>query len=461
MDVPVRRFSFLKGAEDVVAPKEGASFDWDAAASRVREHLHDALNAKNLAFLFGSGCSSLVRDSQQLGIDTMGPLAKAFLGRPEHPTPLQPTSATLPEATEVSRSSAEAPSPSQSLDTLLPSEEERVNMRDALGIDIGSAEFANNLERLMEALFSFQFFLGRSTSDTLSPSKKIVESLIKKVTQFVTVKCSTGAFAEGDDSVVRLYQAFYRKLIYRDRTLPRPWVFTTNYDLFNETAMDRLGMPYCNGFSGAVERRFNPTTYRYALAEQLDLTSHKWAAVDSFVYLCKLHGSINWVESGGSLFPIREVTVDQAKGAERVMIYPTPMKQNASFGSPYADLFREFQSRIVKEQTVLFVVGYSFGDEHVNNIIFQALTVPSFRLIVLLSPDSKGVPEKLLELRDPRIWFIGGDGPNDGTRAHYFSTFVDKFMPDAPGDKVDTAVERVLRELIFPEKELKTDDGNH
>lgn len=461
MDVPVRRFSFLKGAEDVVAPKEGASFDWDAAASRVREHLHDALNAKNLAFLFGSGCSSLMRDSQQLGIDTMGPLAEAFLARPEHPAPPDPTTATLSEAKEATCSNADASSPSQLLDTLFPSEEERVTMREALGIDIGSAEFANNLERLMEALFSFQFFLGRSTNDTLSAAKKIVDSLIKKVTQFVTVKCSTGAFAAGDDTVIRLYQAFYRKLIYRDRTLPRPWVFTTNYDLFSETAMDRLGMPYCNGFSGAVERRFNPTTFRYALAEQLDLTTHKWAAVDSFVYLCKLHGSINWVESGGSLFPIREVTVEQAKGAERVMIYPTPMKQNASFGSPYADLFREFQSRIVKEQTVLFVVGYSFGDEHVNNIIFQALTVPSFRLIVLLSPQSKGVPEKLLELRDPRIWFIGGDGPDDGTRAHYFNTFVDKFMPDAPGDKVDTAVERVLRELIFPEKDSKPDDGNH
>jgi hypothetical protein len=39
--------------------------------------------------------------------------------------------------------------------------------------------------------------------------------------------------------------------------------------LFSETAMDRLGMPYCNGFSGTVERRFNPTTYRYALVAPL------------------------------------------------------------------------------------------------------------------------------------------------------------------------------------------------
>jgi hypothetical protein len=40
----------------------------------------------------------------------------------------------------------------------------------------------------------------------------------------------------------------------------------------------------------------------------------------------------------------------------------------------FSDLFREFQARIVKEQSVLFTLGYSFGDEHVNNIIFQALT---------------------------------------------------------------------------------------
>jgi hypothetical protein len=154
------------------------------------------------------------------------------------------------------------------------------------------------------------------------------------------------------------------------------------------------------------------------------------------------------------------VTVDQAQDADRVMIYPTPMKQNASFGSPYSDLFREFQARVVKEQTVLFVVGYSFGDEHVNNIIFQALTIPSFRLVVLLSPDTPGIPKKLRDLNDPRIWFIGGDGPEDHTRAHYFDIFVERFMPEAPGDKVDTAVERVLRELIARGKEPDGDEEN-
>ena len=131
-------------------------------------------------------------------------------------------------------------------------------------------------------------------------------------------------------------------------------------------------MPYCNGFRDHRAKVSDPTTYRYALAEQLDLTSRKWAAVDSFIYLCKLHGSINWIEEGGSLFPIREVPAVPANVDSRVMIYPTPMKQNASFGSPYSDMFREFQGRIVRDQSVLFVIGYSFSDEHVNNLIFQA-----------------------------------------------------------------------------------------
>lgn len=425
------RFSFFKGGEDVVAPKGGDDFDWEKAALRVRESLHDALNAKNLAFLFGSGCSSLIVDGTQRGIDTMAPLAKEFLGA--------------------------APGLD---DSRFPSAAERESLAVHLGFDLNSEEFASNLERLMEVLYSFQFVLKRSSSAEMAKGKAAVNSLIEKVTAFVTRKCSEAPFSKDDPAIVDLYQAFYRKLVYRDRTLPRPWIFTTNYDLLSETALDRLGMPYCNGFSGTIERRFNPTTYRYALAEQLDVTSRKWAAVDSFVYLCKLHGSINWIEEGGSLFPIREVPAVAAAKGSRVMIYPTPMKQNASFGSPYSDLFREFQGRIVRDQSVLFVVGYSFSDEHVNNLIFQALTIPTFRLVAFLPPEATGVAHKLRALQDPRIWLIGGSGPNGGTKAHYFDTFVEKFMPESPGDKVDSAVKKVLQELITQNFNVVSNEEN-
>jgi hypothetical protein len=215
--------------------------------------------------------------------------------------------------------------------------------------------------------------------------------------------------------------------------------------------MDRLGIPYANGFSGFVERRFNPTSFRYALAEQFDIGGRKWAAVDAFVYLCKLHGSISWTEDDHGLFPIREAWPQ--KDAGRMLIYPTPAKQNSSLASPYADLFREFQSHIVQEQSVLITAGYAFGDEHVNNIIYQALTIPTFRLIIFAALDTAGDIQKLKALRDPRIWIIGGDGPIPGSRAHYLDTIVEHFMPQRPSDRVDDAVRKVLQEMAPPPRE--------
>lgn len=411
-------FSFFKGAEDVIALKMGKGPNWDQSAAKVRENLADALSARHVAFLLGSGCSSYLKDGQQVGIPTMGPLASAF-------------TSTVGNASEDNLASAE----------------ERDYLSDRFGIDVTAPAYTENLEALMEVLLSLQFVLKRSASKELQEALVHIQSFISKITRFIFGACTAGPFTASDDTVISLYQTFYRKLSYRDRALPRPWIFTTNYDLFNETAMDRLGVPYSNGFSGTVERRFNPANFRYSLGEQLDISSRKWTAAESFVYLCKLHGSVNWVEESKGLFPIREIQSPSATSG-RLMIYPTPAKQSASFGSPYADLFREFQSRVVREQSVLFVIGYSFGDEHVNNIIFQALTVPSFRMVAFIAPESRGVKKQLLTLADPRIWLVGGDGPSSGRKAHYFDTFVEHFMPEPPGDKVDRAVTKVLETLL-------------
>lgn len=409
-----RKFSFLKGGD--AGPGEVA---WLDGIDSVRKALADSMNAKNVAFLLGAGCSSSWNGGQEVGIPTMAPLAKEFTKARDHD------------------------------DDLFPTAIERKDLESLYGIKLGDEEYARNLERLMELLFSMRFILRRSSHGNVEDGRKLVESVVDKVRAFLWDKCTNGRFAHGDTTVHKYYETFYRKLVLRDRSLPRPWVFTTNYDVFNETAMDRLGLPYANGFSGVVERRFNPATFRYALAEQLDLSSRKWSAVDGFVYLCKLHGSITWTEDDHGLFPIRETTPGKDPG--KVMIYPTPAKQNSSLGSPYSDLFREFQSRIVREQSVLFTMGYAFGDEHINNIIYQALTIPTFRLVIFVDPALEGEIAKLRALSDPRIWIIGGDGREDGRKAHYFDTIVEEFMPQRPAERIDDAVRKVL-ETMAPKK---------
>lgn len=413
------RFSFVKSGVDIFDESQPGEFDWARAAADTREQLSEAFNAKNVAFLLGSGCSSFVRNNEEFGIPTMRPLANEFLK-------------TI----------------GKGHNDLFANATERAVLNSALGMDLGKDTYDGNLELVMETLICQRLVLQRSGLARHKRPLEKVSSVIAKLQRFILTKCNAGRFAQGDQKVLGLYEAFYRKLVFRDRALPRPWVFTTNYDLFNETAMDRLGLPYCNGFSGSVERRFNPALFRYSLAEQLDLANRKMTAVDGFAYLCKLHGSINWIEDQHGLSQIREMQNPSTE--DRIMIYPTPTKQNSSLGSPYSDLFREFQSRVVREQSVLVTVGYSFSDEHVNNIIYQALTIPTFKLIVFAAPEATGELAKLKALCDPRVWQIGGEGRLPNRCAHFFDTFIEEFMPQLPSDRIDTAVSKVLSELLNP-----------
>lgn len=431
-----RKFQFLRNGD-----ADPSELDWNKGIESARKAISEAMNAKNIAFLLGAGCSSLAKDNKELGISTMAPLAKEFCGET-----LDARTAGFYNDPPVAGA---APAPWRLT-------KDELDYLDALGIDLAK-DYSRNLERLMEVLFAQRFVLRQSENPDLHPYRAVLDGIIKKVQDFLWTRVTQGAFAtEGDSTVRDLYERFYKKLVLRDRSLPRPWVFTTNYDHFSELAMDRLGIPYANGFSGVVERRFNPAIFRYALAEQLDVASRKWTAVDAFVYLCKLHGSVTWTEDDHGLFPIKEVWPPES--TNQMLIYPTPAKQNSSLGSPYADLFREFQSRIVREQSVLITAGYAFGDEHLNNIIYQALTIPTFRLVIFAAPDTGGEIAKLRALRDPRIWIIGGDGPVEGRRAHYFDMIVEHFMPQRPSDRIDDAVRKVLSELA-PKRGDETKDG--
>lgn len=414
-----QQLAFYKGSTNIVDGLDGSSPE-RSPIQRVKKDLGDVLKSKNLAFLFGSGCSSAWNEGKEVGIPTMGPMAKGLFSPPEGDSPI----------TELHRQRA----------------------TELLGLNLAEERFQSNLEALLEVLFGFRFALSSSSKKELQDGLGLVTELIRVIAEYISETCNNGAFSEEgengpDTTVVGTYQSFYRKLIQRDRTLPRPWVFTTNYDLFNETAMDRLGIPYINGFQGSVERRFNPAVFRQTIAEELDLAGRRWSSVDSLIYFAKLHGSVSWESRQSGLFPVVESHPKLLK-TDSLLIYPTPAKQNASFASPYSDMFREFQTRIVREQSALVTAGYSFSDEHVNNIIFQALTIPTFRLIAFVDPSANENVTRLRQLNDPRIWIIGTEDSRAGWKSHYFSNIVNDLMPAEAPDEAQTAIENILENLI-------------
>lgn len=144
---------------------------------------------------------------------------------------------------------------------------------------------------------------------------------------------------------------------------------------------------------------------------------------------------------------------DRPPEHKNVLIYPTPLKQNKSLGSPYADLIREFQSKLLLQHGVLVVIGYSFSDEHINNAIYSALASNSSLSVVIFGDYYPS--ENLTRLTDRRIYQISGEvditaGTSIGCskeKIHYFDYIVNNFIPDLDRDKDVEILESFIKSL--------------
>ncbi|MFA5720548.1 MAG: SIR2 family protein, partial [Acholeplasmataceae bacterium] len=295
-------------------------------------------------------------------------------------------------------------------------------------------ENKKNLEEILGILYSNRTYLENyiERKEDLEVCNKLIEVIEEEVFENINVDF------ENDESknTLNYYQTFYQKLALRNRDVSRLNIFTTNNDLFNETAMDSLNMHYINGFGGGLHRFFNPALFNYTFAKRMDTSIDKYEPADNVVNLFKLHGSVNWAEDTSDknvFFKIKELgyPIKHDSKKEAVLIYPTPTKQNKSLGSPYVELFREFQKRLLLPHSVLFIIGYSFSDEHVNNVIYQALATNSSINIVILNNLADSPISKSDDNRIFRLW--GKD--RDNNSIHYFNYIVNNLIPNIDHNK--------------------------
>ena len=138
-------------------------------------------------------------------------------------------------------------------------------------------------------------------------------------------------------------------------------------------------------------------------------------------------------------FEIEEVVPSETFQDGSVLIYPTPTKQDKSLGSPYVDLFREFQNKLLEPHSVLFVIGYSFSDRHVNDIIYRALATNSTINVVIFGskPEDKERNAKpIFFIDDKRIFtifgteYIDADKKDKKAIINHFDYIVNNLLPN-------------------------------
>lgn len=157
-----------------------------------------------------------------------------------------------------------------------------------------------------------------------------------------------------------------RWMISAPRSLPVE-IFTTNYDLLFEQALECCRVPYFDGFSGARRAFFDLTSI------EQDHLPPREQLPPRLARLWKLHGSINWrlvKDADGRALVVRSSLVLEG---DSLLIHPSHLKYEQSRRMPYLAMMDRLRSFVSRKQAFLIICGYSFGDEHINEAIAQGL----------------------------------------------------------------------------------------
>ncbi|WP_428563600.1 MAG: SIR2 family NAD-dependent protein deacylase [Solidesulfovibrio sp. DCME] len=133
-------------------------------------------------------------------------------------------------------------------------------------------------------------------------------------------------------------------------------IFTTNYDLLFEEALERAKAPFFDGFTGASEPFFDPSS-----VANNDLPS-RWTR------LWKLHGSLCW--KGNDQGEV--VRVGKCNATH--LVFPEHLKYDQTQKAPYAALFDRLRSFLMTPDTLLIASGFSFADAHISARIDECLS---------------------------------------------------------------------------------------
>ena len=211
----------------------------------------------------------------------------------------------------------------------------------------------NNIEDTLS--FVRSLFLVAKGGDVRGLSRSTLETLERSICSNIVARLDVQL--PNDDSP-------YHKLCKWMKSIDRKIaieIFTTNYDLLMEQALEELSVPYFDGFVGSRKSFFD-----LRAVEDGQIPNH-WSR------LWKIHGSINWVqEVVGTKTQVHRTSRVEKEATH--LIYPSHLKYEESRKMPYLALMDQLNRFIRKKSSFLIICGYSFNDSHVNNTILNALT---------------------------------------------------------------------------------------
>ena len=274
---------------------------------------------------------------------------------------------------------------------------------------------------------------------------------------------------EGASASVRhLLGGFLLPFASRTATRERAHIFTTNYDRLIERGCDMLGLRVIDRFVGSLAPVFHSSRLGIDLHYNPPGIRGEPRYLEGVVRFTKLHGSVDWrivvrptggvsIQRCGLPFGAADNHPDVPNDAsEQLLVYPNAAKDVETLEFPYAELFRDFAAAVCQPNAVVVTYGYGFGDDHVNRILRDMLSIPSTHLVAISYDEAGGRLKAFHNLagREAQITLLVGSHFGD------LATLVEHYLPKPAIDRTTWRMVDLLNRRARPGSE-KTGQRQH
>lgn len=337
-------------------------------------------------------------------------------------------------------------------------QDSNINFLFGSGMSAGYLEILGNIENLLTELDQ-EVFTEQKQKDLIRASilNRYFEGVIEKNTYILD---SNSLGVDFPEIVLQIkwtlesYITFFKTinqliLLRRNKLLSKQVnIFTTNIDIFLEKAIEQVGLEFNDGFGKGFKPKYDLSNFKKSIFQK-SLHFDNSSEIPVFNIL-KIHGSLTWKRESQNIYfdstleqiqkvkatpksDLMEVltnnmgtnkkddltslisklptsTIDKAKFASFLEEYdklsivnPTKGKfQQTVIDQKYYDLLRIYANELERENTLLFVMGFSFADEHIRDLTIRvANSNPTLMIYIFAyTSDAKKELEQTLDIEN-------------------------------------------------------------
>jgi hypothetical protein len=317
----------------------------------------------------------------------------------------------------------------------------------------GKPNFEDKIRVASQLIFGLQILKDDRSKDVRKSLNKALREFVNSILE--TEEGIIDAIeeeAEEGRHAKDLLESFLLSFASRSASRERLHIFTTNYDRLIEYGCDFVGLRIIDRFVGGLSPIFRSSRVEVDLHYNPPGIRGEPRYLEGVIKFTKLHGSIDWQFQKGKVrryaIPFGSETGHPdlpKKPFQKVMIYPNPAKDVETLDYPYAELFRDLASSLCRPNSVLVTYGYGFGDNHINRVILDMLSIPSTHIVIISYDNASGRIENFCEQagHTPQISLLLGDHFGD------LSNLTKYYLPKPAIDQITWRQTELLKRRDF------------